>query len=108
MAESAGRTVVVIGGMGRLGRHYVEEAGSRGVALKVFNECPSGLFARIGNAMALILFTNKVSHRARRETVSAARSRRIPVLMCHSCGICSFRNCLDCLTAKNRDTEGNR
>lgn len=100
MAGSAAQTVVLIGGMGRLERHYSTEAGNHGVALKMFNECPAGLSSRIGNARALILFTNKVSHRARREAMNAARSRRIPVLMRHSCGICMFRNCLECLMEK--------
>jgi ABC-type uncharacterized transport system substrate-binding protein len=91
--------------MDRLERHYAEEAGYFGVAVKMFNECPVGLFSRIGNARALILFTNKVSHRARREVMNAARSRRIPVLMCHSCGVCTFRNCLKCLMNKTHGRE---
>lgn len=105
MAGSLSRTFVVVGGMGRLERHYVEEAGKCGVSLKVFNECPARLFARIGNAGGLILLTNKVSHRARREALNAARSRRIPLLMCRSCGICTFRNCLECLMDKIRYKE---
>jgi hypothetical protein len=94
---SAARNVVVIGGMDRLERRYVEEAGNCGIDLKVFNAPTTNLPSRIGNAGALILFTNRVSHRARREVMSAVKSKDIPIFMCRSCGICTFRNCLECL-----------
>lgn len=89
--------VVLIGGMDRLESRYREEARSLGIDLKVFNRPASDLPSRIGDAGALILFTNRVSHRARREAMSAVRSRNIPLLQCRSCGICSFRDCLECL-----------
>lgn len=47
----------------------------------------------------LPVFTNKVSHRVRNEALNMAKSRNIPVHMCHSCGVCSLRTCLlNCLT----------
>ncbi|MEW6720059.1 MAG: DUF2325 domain-containing protein [Thermodesulfobacteriota bacterium] len=99
-AGNASKNVVLVGGMDRLESRYVEEAGSRGIDLKVFNGPAANLPSRIGNAGALILFTNRVSHRARREVMSAVRSRNIPVLHCRSCGICSFRTCLECLAGR--------
>ena len=97
MGKGTRNNVVAIGGMDRLGKHYVEEAGNRGIDLVVFNTPPTGLSSRIGNAGAVILFTGRVSHRARREAIRAAKSRDIPVFMCNSCGICTFRNCLECM-----------
>lgn len=91
--------VVLIGGMDRLERHYVEEAENCGVQLKVFTRSQAGLSSKIGSAEAMILFTNKVSHRVRNEALNMAKSRNIPVHMCHSCGVCSLRTCLlNCLT----------
>lgn len=92
--------IALIGGMDRLGKHYAEEAERRGILLKVFNGPDASMAAKIRDVDALVIFTNKVSHRARREAMRVARSRKIPVAMHHSCGICTFRSCLDCL--KNR------
>jgi hypothetical protein len=41
-----------------------------------------------------------VSHRARKEVVNMARSRNIPVFQYHSCGVCTLRDCLNCLHKK--------
>ncbi|GLI39440.1 DUF2325 domain-containing protein [Geobacter hydrogenophilus] len=90
--------IVLIGGMDRLERHYMEEAEDCGVRLKVFTKSETGLSSKIGSAEAMILFTNKVSHRVRNEALNMAKARNIPVQMCHSCGVCSLRTCLlNCL-----------
>jgi hypothetical protein len=84
--------------MHRLKAHYVREASRAGIELRVFNGPEANLAEKVGAADAVILFTGKVSHRARREVVQAARSRGIPVLMRHSCGLCTLKDCLRCLT----------
>lgn len=89
--------VAVIGGMDRLERRYVIEAERVGVSLKVFNGAEAGLTSRIGKVDAMVIFTNKVSHRAKREAIGVAKSRNIPVLLRHSCGICTLRRCFDCI-----------
>jgi len=94
--ESA-MTVALIGGMDRLERHYRQEADKLGIELKVFNRPTAEISSKIGSADVLIIFTNKVSHRARREVMSMARSRSIPVFQCHSCGVCRLRDCFKCL-----------
>jgi hypothetical protein len=38
-----------------------------------------------------------VSHRARHEALSVAKSRNIPVFQHHSCGVCTLRKCLNCI-----------
>ena len=96
-AGAAGQTVVLVGGIDRLEKHYLEEAERFGVALTVINRFQSRLGSRIGNPRVLILFTNKVSHTVRREVLAVAKVRKIPVLMRHSCGLCTFRDCLGCL-----------
>ena len=49
---------------------------------------------KIGNPDALIIFTNKISHEAKRKAVRFARSRNIPLQLIHSCGVSSLRECL--------------
>lgn len=87
----------VIGGMARLQPHYQEEAERFGVKLKLFNTLQVGMAAKLRHIDAVVLFTNKVSHGARREAVNAARSAGIPLLQVHSCGVCTLRDCFRCL-----------
>ena len=46
------------------------------------------------NHIIMIVFTNKISHEAKRKAVQVARSRNIPLQMVHSCGVSSLRECL--------------
>ncbi len=89
--------VAVIGGMTRLERHYRDAAKRAGIELRIFNQSEVNLGAKLEHVDALLIFTNKVSHRARREALEAVKGRNIPVLMEHSCGVCTLRNCLRCL-----------
>jgi len=89
--------VALIGGMDRLERHYISEAEKVGVNLKVFTHCIGGKGHKISSVDAVVVFTNKVSHMSKKEALRTARSQNIPVMMCHSCGISSLRDCLDCL-----------
>ena len=92
--------VALIGGMDRLKRNYIEEAKKYGVELKIFNKHVTGIVSKIKNMDALIIFTNKVSHKAKKEAMNIAKTKNIPIYMYHSCGICTLRDCLNCL--KNR------
>lgn len=92
--------VALVGGMGRLERHYMNEEERLGIDLRVFNRPEAAMMQKIKNADAVVIFTNKVSHRAKKETMNIAKSRNIPVLMYHSCGICTLRDCLNCLKNK--------
>ncbi len=89
--------IALIGGMDRLEREYINEAGKYGIFLKVFTKPAVAIQSKIKNVDAVIIFTNKVSHMARKEVMSAAKARKIPVFMYHSCGICTLRECLNCL-----------
>lgn len=88
--------VALIGGMDRLERNYINEAERAGIDLRVFTKSETGIDSKIKNVDAVIIFTNKVSHSAKREVMSVAKSRKIPVFMYHSCGICTLRNCFNC------------
>lgn len=89
--------VALIGGMNRLERHYRQEATQAGVELRVFNQSEANIAGKLKNVDALLIFTNKVSHRARHEALSVAKAQNIPVFQYHSCGVCTLRNCLNCI-----------
>lgn len=92
--------IALIGGMDRLERDYINEAEKFGIKLKVYTKAQKGMSSKIKDVDCLIIFTNKVSHRAKLEAINVAKSMKIPVFMFHSCGICTFRNCLNCLIKK--------
>jgi hypothetical protein len=90
-------SVVLVGGMDRLGEQYRAEAKRHGVDIQIFSQDEQGISAKIKHADGVVIFTNKVSHQARNRAVNAAKIEGVPVLMHHSCGLCSFRECLNCL-----------
>jgi len=89
--------IALIGGMDRLERHYIEEAGKLGIDLKVFTRQEANIGSKIRNADAMLIFTNKVSHKVKAQAIKEAKAKGIPVHMQHSCGVCTLRNCLECL-----------
>jgi len=95
--------VALIGGMDRLERHYINEAEKVGIELRVFNKSEADMALEIKHVDAVVIFTNKVSHRAKREVMNIAKSRNIPVFMYHSCGICTLRDCFNCLKSSGQN-----
>lgn len=91
--------IAVIGGMDRLHPHYLEEAAKLGMKLKLFACQQNGMSSKLKNVDALVIFTNKISHTAKRQAVNAVRGQGIPVIQVHSCGVCTLRDCLRCLSA---------
>lgn len=86
--------IAIIGGMDRLESEYIKNAKKFGITLKVFPQFESTLNKKIGQVDKVIIFTNKVSHKAKREAMQAIRKRNIPVILHHTCGISSFNNIL--------------
>ncbi len=95
-------SVVLVGGMDRLGEQYRAEAKRRGVDIQIFSHDEQGISAKIKKAEGVVIFTNKVSHQARNRAIKAAKNKGIPVLMHHSCGVCSLGECLNCLEIMGR------
>lgn len=89
--------IALIGGMDRLERHYLEEAQRTGIDLRVFSKSQVNIGAKLKNVDAMVIFTNKVSHQVKKEAMNSARANGIPVFMHHSCGVCTLRECLNCL-----------
>lgn len=85
----------LVGGMDRLKREYIDAAKQGGVKLKVFTGKENRVASQIGSCGLVIVFTNKVSHKARNEVAAHAKSRGIPMKMLHSCGVSSLRKALE-------------
>lgn len=81
----------LIGGMDRLKRDYINAAKANGVDLKVFTGKENCISQKMGSPDLVIVFTNKVSHAARKEVMQYAKSRNIPVRMVHNCGVTTLR-----------------
>lgn len=92
--------VALIGGMDRLEREYINEAEKLSIKLRVYTKAEKNMASKIRDVDSIIIFTNKVSHRAKIEAINIAKSNRIPIFMFHSCGVCTLRNCLDCIIKK--------
>ena len=80
--------------MDRLYKDYIAAAKEKGHSLKCISRNERNFTDKIGNPDAMIVFTNKISHEAKRKAVQVARSRNIPLQMVHSCGVSSLRECL--------------
>lgn len=99
-------SILLLGGMDRLERHYLNEASLRGIKLKVFTKPTKDIGKKIGNVDAIVIFTDKVSHSVKYEIVNFARENGIPYFMYHSCGLCTLRRCLDCIKNLNLKQKG--
>ncbi|MFH1914757.1 MAG: DUF2325 domain-containing protein [Pseudomonadota bacterium] len=84
----------LIGGMDRLKREYMTEAEKSGVKLKCYTGKERSISGSLGNVDFVVLFTNKVSHKARKDVLAALRGTNVPVIMRHSCGISTLREAL--------------
>lgn len=85
----------LIGGMDRLKKEYLEEARKSGVKLKHFTGKERKISKELGNVDFVVMFTNKVSHKARKDVLDALRGKDVPVYMHHSCGVSTLRRQLD-------------
>jgi len=90
-------SVTLVGGMDRMAPHYQNEAKKQGIKLQIFSQAQTGMESKIRNSDALVLFTNKVSHQARNTAIAEAKKQDIPIYQFHSCGLCTLRDCLNCL-----------
>jgi len=84
----------LVGGMDRLKRNYIDEAKKNGIKLKCYTGKERTISGSLGNVDFVVLFTNKVSHKARKDVLAAIRGKDVPVIMQHSCGMSSLKKCL--------------
>lgn len=86
---------VLVGGMDRLHKEYIETAKDLGITLKVFTGQERSIKNRLGDVDFLVLFTAKVSHAARKEVLQHAKSGKIPLKMIHASGVSALKKCLE-------------
>lgn len=84
----------LVGGMDRLHKDYKMTAKRSGVKLKTFTGKERNMRAMMGTPDLIIIFTDKVSHKARNLAIQHAKAKDIPVAQVHSCGVSSLKNCL--------------
>ncbi len=84
----------LIGGMDRLKREYMTEAEKSGVKLKCYTGKERSISGSLGKVDFVVLFTNKVSHKARKDVMAALRGTNVPVIMRHYCGVSTLREAL--------------
>lgn len=86
--------VTLVGGMDRLKAEYTAAARECGCNLKCIARNERNFQDKIGSPDMLIVFTNKISHEAKRKAAQFAKSRSIPIRLAHSCGVSTLRECL--------------
>jgi hypothetical protein len=86
---------VLIGGMDRLRKDYMQAAGTLGFDLKIFTGQERSLKKQIGEPDMIILCTGKVSHAARQEAFKYADDKAIRLEMIHSSGVSALKRCLE-------------
>ena len=89
-------SVVLVGGMARLRKYYVDEARRCGIDLTLFDQDGSGLAASIRKVDAVLVLTDKVSSNMTRKVRRLAGKNNIPVFLDQSCGSCTLRECFNC------------
>ncbi len=90
-------SVILVGGMDRLDDQYRMEAQRHGMDIQIFSQDDRSMCSKIKKAEGVVIFTNMISHQARNRALNAAKNEGIPVFLHHSCGVCSLRECLNCL-----------
>ena len=86
--------VTLIGGMDRLKPDYEAAAREKGWRLKHVSRNEANFERKAGEPDLLIVFTNKVSHEAKRKATAIAKAKNIPIIFAHSCGLSTLRDCL--------------
>lgn len=84
----------LVGGMDRLKREYMNEAKKNGIKLKCYTGKERKISNSLGNVDLVVLFTGKVSHKARKDVLGAVRSKNVQIIQSHSSGVSSLRDCL--------------
>lgn len=87
-------SITLIGGMDRLHSDYIAAAKSMGHKLRCIARNERNFQAKIGAPDMLIVFTNKISHEAKRKASEVAKNRGLPIRLIHSCGVSTLCNCL--------------
>ncbi|MDE5832975.1 MAG: DUF2325 domain-containing protein [Desulfovibrio sp.] len=92
-------SVTLVGGMDRLRASYLAAAMRLGHNLKVLSKNEANFMDKAGTPDLYIVFTNKISHEARRKAKKLASAKNIPIKFVHSCGVSTLEECLSALNS---------
>lgn len=87
-------TVVMVGGLKRLERHYLSAAAEERIDLRILNRCCPEFSRRIGGADAVILFTDLVSHESAKQVYQFARTSDLCLVCSHNSSLTAAKRCL--------------
>ena len=88
------RSIIIVGGIGRLRRHYERAAAELGFRAKVFETQSTKLGNNIRNAKAVIIFTDVNSKKLAETAISTARGSGVPVVLSGRSSISALKKSL--------------
>ena len=97
-------TIVVVGGIDRLERHYKMAAFNKGHKVHVFSTFKANVAKKIPGSKGVILFTNQVSHSLARIVTETAKKSGVPVVKTHKSSLSAFKQSLKDLCNHNNNT----
>ncbi len=87
-------SVIIVGGLDRLERHYERVASKMGYKARIFDSFKPNLCNTLKNSQGVVMFTNLISHPAAKMVISTAKENRVPVVRSHKCGTSALEKCL--------------
>lgn len=87
-------SVVIVGGLDRLEKHYERVASNMGYKARIFSSFKPSLCNTLKNSQGVVMFTNLISHPTAKVVISTAKDNRVPVVRSHKCGTSALQKCL--------------
>ncbi|MHC1579584.1 MAG: DUF2325 domain-containing protein [Candidatus Alkanophagales archaeon] len=96
------KSVIIVGGIGRLRRHYERAAAEFGFRAEVFEVHSARLESNVRNASGVIVFTDVNSKKLAETAVSIAKSAGVPVVLSRRSSVSALKKSLLKLVSGNR------
>lgn len=93
-------SIVLVGGHDKMHTQYKDVAIKYGHKAKVYTQLTTGFEKSIGSPDAIVLFTDKVSHKMAWIATKKAKKDKIPILRSHASSITSLDNILRDFSSK--------
>lgn len=98
-------SIVVIGGIDRLKRHYERTLKEKGYATKIFLQNLHDLQSRLGCTNGIIVFTNQVSHNAMWCVTRHAKIFNIPIARSRTSSISGLKRCINVIENRHKSSK---
>ncbi len=87
-------SIVLVGGHDKMHSQYKNVASKHGHKVKVYTQLTAGFEKSIGHPDAIVLFTDKVSHKMVWIATKKAKKENIPIIRNHSSSISALESVL--------------